>query len=129
MGAVGLGVSGTLYLGWSIFSYISEISLLDVAKTSFLGGFLTAAGVFGVFSVSKRLYQLKPEQVFKHAMRRVQDNKTVLTALGGPLRPAAFKAYSYDRGNFTLENIGQVSLKQGLWPVAKSFYKPQVLQV
>jgi len=123
------GTSLCLSMGYKTFHFLTTIPFVDPVATAFAGGLITAASCGGVLLLSSRLFLLGPETVFRAAMRRVKDDRKVIEVLGGPLRPAAFRAYSFDNANFTIDNFKFSQLREEPLAAFKSFYKPRQFQV
>lgn len=117
-----IGSVTTVYIGWRIAHGVATLNFANVAKVSFGLGFLSAVLCGTVLLKGSKMLILRPEPVFKSAVKRVRFDTRVSKALGGgDIKVGTFKAYNLDTGTTqTLETGEARTWLKSIWR------KPQV---
>lgn len=115
-------VTGVAFTGFVVFKIFTDTASFLVNLTNrqvFMAGMTTGAILSGVtilsaFSV-RRMFQIRPEPLYRHVLKFLNRDERVVTALGKPLKTGKFRAYRYDRksigdriGNRTLQLMFEV---------------------
>lgn len=138
-GVVSVAVGGTVLAGWKLTQFMASLSFSNVAYFGFAAGFLTAGGTAAAIMVGSQIFLLRPETVFRAAIKQVRANQEVQKALGGVPKPASFKAYSFDNGNLRIsglwEKLAQMAEQEQSSPQGSAdflkgrIWKPRQLQL
>eukprot|EP00672_Neobodo_designis_P015598 CAMPEP_0174828146 /NCGR_PEP_ID=MMETSP1114-20130205/1164_1 /TAXON_ID=312471 /ORGANISM="Neobodo designis, Strain CCAP 1951/1" /LENGTH=292 /DNA_ID=CAMNT_0016061857 /DNA_START=50 /DNA_END=928 /DNA_ORIENTATION=- len=103
-GKIALTVAGILsivYLFWKASFMLSQYSVIAVGKMGFVGGFITATGIWWVVNIVKRRYNIPPNAVYNQAIAIALRDKRVTSFLGSYPRTGEFRAY-HASGGFKL---------------------------
>jgi hypothetical protein len=101
---IGLTVAGILsivYLFWKASFMLSQYSVIAVGKMGFIGGFITATGLWWVVNIVKRRYNIPPNAVYNQAIAIALRNTRITSFLGSYPRTGEFRAY-HATGGFKL---------------------------
>lgn len=73
-------------------------TLTDAAWMGFYGGFAAAGLSAGALFVISRALTIRPERVFRHALRRVQQHNAAQQSLGLHIHSGELRAYTIRQG-------------------------------
>jgi len=100
-GLLGLSCTGVyvvLKSGMGIADFLASTSFYDVAYVSFMTGLGSGGVLVALFSATNRAFTVRPELVFKAAVKKIKADKKVIQHLGDKIDVGKFRAYTITDG-------------------------------
>ncbi len=89
----------------SMTNQFMATTLTDAAWMGFYGGFAAAGLSAGALFMISRALTIRPERVFRHALRRVQANEAAQRSLGLHIHSGELRAYTIRQGYMSLCDV------------------------
>lgn len=113
--------------GMNVLDFFATLNFLDIGEVAFITGLLSGFGLVACGWAGTRFLRLRPEPIYQHALRRLNNDAIVRQYMGHTIEAGSFRAYSFVPG--TLRMTQEQRQKAAAATGIAKYWQPKRLQM